>query len=457
MTDAMSPPRKKLKATPTQLDTVTCLEELLKQQLPSKESCHQDWLKALKDPSVCITTLDDVKRLGVEDIPSLPVPPLVKGVFRQVIKREEEKGKEQHAVLEATAARAKAFLAPLRDRNMQPPPAGSKYFQDQKAYRLILTSEEIQAGVRIVAHRLETWCKGERIVLVGILKGAFMFMSDLCRVMTRPYSVYFIEASSYKEGRDQGAMSISGEAADKVNTKFVDATTRRPHKIVLVDELLDNGKTMHDVKAYFLDMLKGTHTENDVLTACLFDKDRPREYPGCDIVGIPKLPDLWVVGYGLDDRGTKRGWTELFAVPKVKIVATIELNEVTKLLEVIDDNAMLTAHHVFGGFELPWNHKQRYRVSGLDINGKHLKLGDQEIQIKYKADIQRALEHVQVIRGRYEHEVMFAFSPENQHLIPEDAIFYGNNQVYAKMRCSLRKAIDVAAQRCGVAGTGSIA
>ena len=57
------------------------------------------------------------------------------------------------------------------------------------------------AGVRIVAHRIETWAKGERIVLVGILKGAFMLVSDLCRTLVRPYSVYFVEASSYKESR----------------------------------------------------------------------------------------------------------------------------------------------------------------------------------------------------------------------------------------------------------------
>merc|ERR1712187_981467 len=96
--------------------------------------------------------------------------------------------------------------------NMQPPAAGSKYFQDATRYRLVLTREEIDAGVKIVAHRIETWAKGERIMLVGILKGAFMFMSDLCRALVRPYSVYFVEASSYKDGREQAAgVHISAE------------------------------------------------------------------------------------------------------------------------------------------------------------------------------------------------------------------------------------------------------
>merc|ERR1719390_108442 len=98
---------------------------------------------------------------------------------------------------------------------MHPPSAGSKYFQEQKNFRLILTNEEVQAGVRIVSHRIETWCKGERIVLVGILKGVFMFMSDLCRALSRPYSVYFVEASSYKNARQQaGSVEISSEMTD---------------------------------------------------------------------------------------------------------------------------------------------------------------------------------------------------------------------------------------------------
>merc|ERR1719335_1648675 len=105
------------------------------------------------------------------------------------------------------------------------------------------------------------------------------------------------------------------------------------------------------MKRHILDVLKDSHTEADILTVCLFSKDRPRECPEADVTGIPNLPDLWLVGYGLDDRGTKRGWTDLFAVPKVKIVGTIEKVEVDRLLACLDDSAMLTAPHMFAGFE----------------------------------------------------------------------------------------------------------
>lgn len=436
------------------------LEDLMRLMLPDKEAYFGEWLASLAHPAVCIDSIADVERLDAEDISSLPVPPLLKGVFRELIGQSAGRKREQQLVLEATAARAKEFLLPLRDRHMQPPLAGSKYFQDAKTYRLICTREEIEAGVRILARRIETWSKGERIVLVGILKGAFMLMSDLCRAMVRPYSVYFVEASSYKDDRQQGGMAIAAELA---SAKFCDATTKKPHKIVLIDELLDNGKTMAEMKAFFLARLSGTHTESDILTACLFSKARARTWPDADITSIPNLPDLWLVGYGLDDRGTKRGWTELFAIPKVKIIETIETEEVDRLLNFLDDAAMLTTPTVFAGFELTYNHKQKYKVYGLDIDGSHSmthsslpSLQSPEAQVTSKEDIVRILSGVGVVKGRYERDVAFAFIQENVSLVPEDSIFSGNNQLYAEMRCRVRNNLARDAQRLGVRGSGAL-
>merc|ERR1712186_321117 len=106
------------------------------------------------------------------------------------------------------------------------------------------------------------------------------------------------------------------------------------------------------MKQHFLRGLQATHTENDILTVCLMSKKRSRSYPDADITGMIDLPDLWLVGYGLDDRGTKRGWTELFAMPKVKIVDTVEKENVERLLARLDDSAMLTEPHIFADFEL---------------------------------------------------------------------------------------------------------
>lgn len=227
---------------------------------------------------------------------------------------------------------------------------------------------------------------------------------------------------------------------------------------------------MQEMKQHFLQALSATHTEDDVLTCCLLSKKRPRDYPDADIVGIPDLPDLWLVGYGLDDRGTKRGWTELFAIPKVKIVETLDREEVQKLLNHLDDDCVLTAPLIFSGFELTFNHKQKYRVQGLDIQeGRDLNpssggwvtkasiAGSQATsKCLKKADVERYLASQPTVKGKFEHELQFAFIQENVHLCVEDDIFSGNNQVYAEMRCRLRKQISVAARRFQVEGLPTI-
>ena len=455
--EATGPARLQRKSSVTVacIEEATTIEQLLVAALPDKQQHIPEWVDALAGPSVCLTSMADVKRLDPQDICSLPVPPLVKGVLRDVLAVEAAKASEQQLVLQATKARAQAFLAPLRDRNMQPPLAGSKYFQDLKNYRLILTSEEILAAVRIVARRIESWCKGERIILVGILKGAFMFMSDLCRALLRPYSVYFMEASSYENARHQSDTVKVKEVAE---AKFVDTQSHAPHKVVIVDELLDNGKTMQEIKQHFIQKLSATHTEQDILTVCLFSKKRERKWPEADITGIPDLPDLWLVGYGLDDRGTKRGWTELFAIPKVKIVETVEKEEVDRLLEHLDESAALTAPFVVGDVELPFGHKQKYRLSGIDVSGEHGSSLHQTTESKalQKADVQKYLEGLPTVKGKYEHDLRLAFVQVGLDLVPEDDIFSGNNRIYAEMRCRLRKHITVSAKRFGVEGPGDV-
>jgi hypoxanthine phosphoribosyltransferase len=440
------------------------LKELLVSALPDKKECVDGWVHALAAPDVCVQNVEDVKRLDEADIPSLPVPPLVKGVFRQLIEKETSRADEEQRILEATKSRARTFLAPLRDRNMQPPVGGSKYFQDLKSYRLVMTKEEIEAGVRIVARRIETWCKGERIVLVAILKGAFMFLSDLCRTLIRPYSVFFIEASSYKAGKTQGSVDIADISVDK----FRDTTTGEKSKVVLLDELLDNGKTMQEIKLFFMSKLAASHNENDFLTACLFSKERARTCPEADITGIPNLPDLWLVGYGLDDRGTKRGWTELFAIPKVKIVETLDKEEVDKMLSTLDSQAMLKSPIIFAGFEFTFNQKLRFRLTGIDVHGAfdvhdnqavaptNLSSTDVGVKINSKADVEKLLSSLNVVKGRYEQELKFAFIQENVTLVPEDSIFSGDNQEYAKMRFRIRQHLITQASRFGVEGPGDV-
>lgn len=189
----------------------------------------------------------------------------------------------------------------------------SDYFEDVDKYKLVMTAKEIDAAVQRVADCINSdRFKGKKIVLCGILKGAFIFMTDLVRRLTRPYSVYFVEASSYKGQVQSETVEVLSEI---VPEKFAG------RHIVLVDELLDNGATMRSMLHHLMQKLN--IPREDITTCVLFTKrnesrmlKEPQSDWNADIAGVENLPDVWLVGYGLDDNGTKRGWVHLFAKPK---------------------------------------------------------------------------------------------------------------------------------------------
>mmetsp|Transcript_26549 Transcript_26549/g.32185 ORF Transcript_26549/g.32185 Transcript_26549/m.32185 type:complete len:277 (-) Transcript_26549:169-999(-) len=216
--------------------------------------------------------------------------------------------------------RAKEFLSTKTDRRGNKlADSKSEYFEGVSDYKLLLTKEEIEAGVAKVAAEIDQRFKGEQIVLCGILKGAFIFMTDLVKRLERPYSVYFVEASSYKGQKQSDAVELLSMI---VPSKF------KGRKIVLIDELLDNGHTMHTMVNHLMSELKVPRS--DIVTCVLFSKALPSRSPQYepDICGIPNLPNVWLVGYGLDDNGTKRGWTELFAKPKAPGIPKVDADKI---------------------------------------------------------------------------------------------------------------------------------
>lgn len=140
-------------------------------------------------------------------------------------------------------------------------------------------------------------------------------MADLVKKLKRPYSIYFVEASSYSGQKQSDEIDLLSRI---VPSKFAG------RRVVLVDELLDNGATMHTMAVHLMKTLKIPREQ--ISTCVLFSKaseTRPADYCA-DICGIPNVPNVWLVGYGLDDNGTKRGWTELFAKPKAEGVPKCE-------------------------------------------------------------------------------------------------------------------------------------
>lgn len=200
---------------------------------------------------------------------------------------------------------AEQFLAAQTDRKgIFLHQSESDYFANVKNYKLVLSEAEIARAVQKVADHINTNFVGERIVICGILKGAFVFCTDLCRKLTRPYSIYFVEASSYKGQVQSDDVELLSRI---VPEKF------KGRRVILLDELLDNGATMHHMQNHLMKVLEMPRSQ--IVKCVLFSKENSRRAKDldADIVGVGDIPELWLVGYGLDDDGTKRGWTHLFA------------------------------------------------------------------------------------------------------------------------------------------------
>lgn len=201
-----------------------------------------------------------------------------------------------------------AFLASQVDRRGQPLAASdSQYFAGVADYKVMMTAAEIEQALIKTADRINNDFVGEKIVLCCILKGAFVYACDLVKHLNRPYSLYFVEASSYKGQKQSDEVELLSRI---VPEKF------EGRRVILIDELLDNGETMDTMQNHLVKILGVDKSQ--IVKCVLFEKENPRraEHLAADIVGIRDLPELWLVGYGLDDNGTKRGWPLLYAKKK---------------------------------------------------------------------------------------------------------------------------------------------
>ena len=123
------------------------------------------------------------------------------------------------------------------------------------------------------------------------IKMGSIFLYGLRKLKFR-YNTYFIEASSYKDKLEQGDCEVG-------------------KKIIIVDELFDNGRTLFTVKNKVLNDKEINTSEENVFTCVLLRKAKPTKYAPPDFIGLDSLPNLWVVGYGLDFEQEKR----LYAMP----------------------------------------------------------------------------------------------------------------------------------------------
>jgi hypoxanthine phosphoribosyltransferase len=152
--------------------------------------------------------------------------------------------------------------------------------------RVLLTADQIQSRIRELGAQIDRDYPNGPVYLVGILKGACIFLSDLARAMNTPARLEFIGISSYGKGR-----STSGEVK---LTKDLDVSVEG-HDVIVVEDIVDSGITL----SYLLQVFRQRRPRS-LRIATLLDKPERRQRPvAVDYVGF-QIPDHFVVGYGLD-------------------------------------------------------------------------------------------------------------------------------------------------------------
>lgn len=157
---------------------------------------------------------------------------------------------------------------------------------ENKIKRVLISQEEIQAAVKRAGKAIDDIYDGRPILLVSILKGAFVFMADICRAVNVPCEVAFMCAKSYYQGtQSSGVVKI---------TMDLDRDITDCH-VVIVEDIIDTGRTLNDI----VKVLKSRNPAS-LRVITLLDKPSRRVVDFKADISLFTIPDLFVIGYGLD-------------------------------------------------------------------------------------------------------------------------------------------------------------
>lgn len=166
-----------------------------------------------------------------------------------------------------------------------------------KLFDIYLSEETIQQRIKQLGADINRDYAGKRPLFIAILNGSFMFASDLFKNLTIEAELCFIKLASYKGLKSTGKVITTIGLEEDIFGK----------EIVIVEDIVDTGKTLHR----FLPRLLHQHP-NSLKIVTLLHKKEATEYPlALDYIGF-EIPNKFVVGYGLDYDGLGRNLKEIY-------------------------------------------------------------------------------------------------------------------------------------------------
>lgn len=155
-----------------------------------------------------------------------------------------------------------------------------------KINRIIISEEEIKAAVKKAGEMINSSYDGTPILLVSILKGSFVFLADLCREISVPCEVGFMVAKSYYEGtQSSGKVKITMDLQQDISK----------YHVIIIEDIIDTGRTLNDI----VKLLKSRNPIS-LKVVTLLDKPDRRVVDFKADYSLFIIPDLFVIGYGLD-------------------------------------------------------------------------------------------------------------------------------------------------------------
>jgi len=169
------------------------------------------------------------------------------------------------------------------------------------ALPILFSREQIEARVADLAAEITHDYAGESLLLVGVLKGAAVFLSDLARAIEVDASFDFISVASYKDGtRSSGEVRLQKDLDESIEAR----------NVLLVEDILDTGLTLN-----YLYQLLLARKPKSLKVAALLDKPSRRTRPfQADYVGF-EVANQFVVGYGMDHAERYRNLPDIRFVP----------------------------------------------------------------------------------------------------------------------------------------------
>jgi hypoxanthine phosphoribosyltransferase len=168
-----------------------------------------------------------------------------------------------------------------------------------KEFQLSITNDEIQAAIQRIANKINEELHDESPIFLGVLNGCFMFMSDLLKKIEIPCEVSFIKLSSYSGTETTGVVRQLIGLNENIEGR----------SIVIVEDIVDTGITMKEL----IKLLQEKKPKQIKVVTFLQKPNALKCDITIDYVAI-KIPNDFIVGYGLDYDGFGRNLNEIYTI-----------------------------------------------------------------------------------------------------------------------------------------------